>query len=267
MEQNEKTEESRQGNGPLWPIFLVFELFFKLGFILLFAGLMAFFVGILSYVVVSKRIHGEMVTVPLIVSENVNDALQELGTNGLYLQHLRTEYGAESPAGIIINQNPAPMTQVKKGTPVRVTLSGGPVNVGVPDLRGMDHREARSRLERTDLKSGRISSIESDSAPVGTVITTEPAPGASVALGAQINLLVSMGPSSAEISMPRITGKTIDEARDLLAPLELEIRELHPMVRTDIPENTIFEQYPPAGMRVQPGTLIKITVSQKNAVQ
>ncbi len=263
MEEQNKEEEQRQGNGPLWPIFLVFELFFRLGFILLFAAIMAIFAGMISYVIVAKRIKGDMVTVPLIVSENVTDALLELGKQGLYLQHLRTEYGAESPAGIIINQNPAPQTEVKKGTPVRVTLSGGPVNVGVPDLRGMDHREARSRLERADLKSGRISSIESDSSPVGTVITTEPPPGASVALGAQVNLLVSMGPSSSEISMPRITGRTIDEARDLLAPLDLEIREFHPALRPEVPENTIIEQYPPAGMRIEPGASIRITVSQR----
>jgi len=92
-------------------------------------------------------------------------------------------------------------------------------------------------------------------------VTTDPPPLTEVRRGSPVNLLVSSGPPRFEISMPRLTGKTKEEAEELLRPLGLEIAEVRQQVRPDMPVGTILEQTPEAGVRVDPLNSIVVTVA------
>ena len=256
-----RLQDSRSTAKPLWPVFFVLELFFKIGFIFVFAALLCVTVGLASYKLVSKRIQGDVVVVPQLVKEDVADALRELDKQGLYMALIRTEYGADSPVGVIIDQSPWPETKVKKGTPVRVTLSGGPSNVRVPSVKGMNEKQAVIRLEQQGLQAGLSSDVES-SEPLGTVIASEPAADKSVVRGTKVNLLVSLGPPQPEISMPPLKGLSVSQATDALKELGLEIGSINLSERSDMPEDVILDQDPPAGNHVGPGQSISVTASK-----
>ena len=217
--------------------------------------------GAISFKAVQKYVQGRTVTVPLIVNEEAADALVLIGQRGLYMELEGTEFSDEKPAGFILDQRPAPETRVKAGTPVRVKVSSGPTLVTTPDVRGLDYKEAEIRLEQADLKRGRRSNVETRAVPQWAIVTTDPPPLTEVRRGSPVNLLVSSGPPRFEISMPRLTGKTKEEAEELLRPLGLEIAEVRQQVRPDMPVGTILEQTPEAGVRVDPLNSIVVTVA------
>lgn len=264
---NENQQEQDSGASPLWPIFAVFGLVFKLGFLLAFALLLAGVVGMASYLFLTKKVQGEIVEVPTLVREDVTSALDELNEMGLSMELIHIEYGAQSPAGIIINQRPVPKTQVKKGSTVHVTLSGGPMNVVVPDLKNLVLNEAKVNLEKSDLKIGEITSIPDMKAPVGAVIASEPPSGASVVRFAPINLLVSIGQPPAETSMPSLIGQTPEAAETIFSSLGLKMRisEIQEAERRDRSPGVIIEQSPKPGTRVSPEAAVMVTVAKAPA--
>jgi serine/threonine-protein kinase len=101
--------------------------------------------------------------------------------------------------------------------PVQLTVSLGPV----PDVVGQTTAAATTTLQGAGLT---ISANEvdqySDTVPAGqvikTVITDDP-----VVKGSQVQLVVSRGP--APITLPDVTGKTIDQAQSTLEGLGLKV--------------------------------------------
>lgn len=267
MDLNRETDGGNRAVSPLWPVFAALELVSKLGFILVFTALLAGVVGYGSYLIINKKVRREESSVPVLVKEDVTSALQELKDLGLSLELDYVEYGAESPVGTIINQRPEPETTVKKGTPVRVTLSGGPVNVPIPDLKGLSMNDAKVRLEKADLKPGEITSVPDMQTGVGAVLATEPPAGTDVVRFAKVNLLVSIGPPPEELSMPRLTGRTTEQAQDLFSALglNLTITDVQMKQAPEMTPGVIIDQTPKAGTRVRPGAAVMVTVAQNQA--
>ena len=198
------------------------------------------------------------------VEEVLNQVRPYLQRDGGDVELIDVEEGARSPAGTIIDQRPAPKTEVKKGTSVRVVVSGGPVNVVVPDLRGLTRNEAKVRLEKANLRPGEIASIQDAKASVDLVLATEPPAGATAVRNATVNLLVSVGPPPAEISMPRLMGKTPEEAENQFAALGLDLRisEIQEQERPDFTPGVICDQTPKPGTRVHPEAAVMVTVAK-----
>ncbi len=88
----------------------------------------------------------------------------------------------------------------------------------VPAFAEMNEGEARNLV--VPFKWTIVVTAErSDEVPAGNVIRTEPASGESLEEGKTLTLVISQGPSLAEL--PDLNGKTLQEAVDLLTVLEL----------------------------------------------
>jgi serine/threonine-protein kinase len=88
----------------------------------------------------------------------------------------------------------------------------------VPAFAEMNEGEARNLV--VPFKWTVVVTAErSDEVPAGNVIRTEPASGESLEEGKTLTLVISQGPSLAEL--PDLNGKTLQEAVDLLTVLEL----------------------------------------------
>ncbi len=94
------------------------------------------------------------------------------------------------PRDTIITQDPPPGTTVTRGATIRLLESLGPLEdiVVVPDLRGREMVVALNLLKELQLVA-RLSFNESISQG-GTVIAQDPAPGAQVKVGGQVQLTI-----------------------------------------------------------------------------
>ncbi len=88
----------------------------------------------------------------------------------------------------------------------------------VPSFAQMNEGEARNLLVPLNWTIV-VTAERSDEVPAGNVIRTEPATGESLQEGKTITLVISQGPSLAEL--PDLVGKPVQEAIDTLTALEL----------------------------------------------
>jgi serine/threonine-protein kinase len=75
-------------------------------------------------------------------------AAQGAASSGGYSINPVTDTSSSQPAGTIIRQSPAPGTAVTQGEVVTVGVSGGPQQVPVPDITGMDIHQAEQELSQ-----------------------------------------------------------------------------------------------------------------------
>ena len=99
---------------------------------------------------------------------------------------------------IFIRTDPAAGSQVAAGSTVVVYISRPQVatTTKVPSLIGMSAEDARTLLVQNHLGLGSQSEQYSDQ-PVGTVISQNPAAGATAKLNGRVNIVVSAGPEPA----------------------------------------------------------------------
>ncbi len=100
--------------------------------------------------------------------------------------------------------------------PVTLTVSLGPV----PDVVGKSVDEATSTLDGVGLTVGDRTEQYSDDVPRGQVISAEPQDDPAVQ-GTAVDLVVSRGPTP--ITLPDVSGKTINEATSTLENLGLKV--------------------------------------------
>ena len=108
----------------------------------------------------------------------------------------------EVEEGRVIRCEPATGDQVGEGDAVTVVVSSGEEQVAVPRLRGQSEGDARATLERVELGVGNIDREPNATIPAGSVISTNPTEGTDVAVGTQVDLVVSTGPTPSPTPSP-----------------------------------------------------------------
>ncbi|MFD6098091.1 Stk1 family PASTA domain-containing Ser/Thr kinase [Nocardiopsis flavescens] len=124
------------------------------------------------------------IDVPAVSGQEAEDARRTLEDLGLTVSIVEAESDSVDE-GLVISQNPDTGTTLSAGSEVELTVSTGPPGVEIPDVVGMNFREAREELEEAgfDVKvdrilGGRIVSNQSHTgkAPEGTEITITATP-------------------------------------------------------------------------------------------
>ncbi len=95
--------------------------------------------------------------------------------------------------GRVIITNPPAGASQPKGSEVVLVVSSGSDGVTVPNLVGQTELAASNQLGRLELQTG-IERVFSPDQPEGVVVATRPEPGARVAIGDTVVLVVSQGP-------------------------------------------------------------------------
>jgi len=100
-----------------------------------------------------------------------------------------------------------------------IALSGGDAkptisNVNVPGVQNLDQAAAEKAITDAGLEVGDVSQAPSTTVALGSVISSDPAGGASVAKGSKVKLVVSAGPDT--IPVPNVVGLSEDRARGTL---------------------------------------------------
>ena len=140
----------------------------------------------------------QYVTVPDLTNYVQSDAEQQLkalGVSVLVTQAVDTSVAS----GAVIRTDPAAGTQVAAGSTVILYISRPQVSTTtkVPSLTGMSVDDARTLLVQNHLGLGSQSEEYSDQ-PAGTVLSQNPAAGATAKLNSRVNVVVSAGAAPAQ---------------------------------------------------------------------
>ncbi len=129
--------------------------------------------------------------------------------------------------------------------------------VTVPTVVGDPIQTAQVKLGQAGLKVDVVQEA-SDTAPKDEVISQDPGAGTEVAPDSTVRLTVSAGPEA--VTVPDLRGKSLDEARALLADLDLDVGKITKTNAPDVPEDEVISSDPAGGAQAAPGTKVNLEV-------
>jgi serine/threonine-protein kinase len=195
------------------------------------------------------------VAVPAVVGKEEQVATRLLTEAGFQVE-TEKRADADMAEGRVIESDPAEGDDAEEGSTVTLTLSTGPEQVQITDLRGLDYDTAKQRLEDLGLKVEK--STVDDDAGEDLVINTDPAAGESVEVGSTVTVIVSRG----QTTVPNVVNQKQDAAQKTLEDAGLKVSvEEDPAATQE--KGVVSDQSLSSGQRVPRGTAITITVSTR----
>ncbi|PWJ55746.1 serine/threonine protein kinase [Quadrisphaera granulorum] len=194
-----------------------------------------------------------MVTVPTVVGQNEETARGLLRAQGLSVSGV-TSKADPKPSGIVIDSTPQGGSQVKAKSSVALVVSSGPAAVQVPEVAGQTQEQAAASLRREGLTLGDIATQDIAQLRAGTVISTDPPVGSSVAPQTAVNLTVASG----KVAVTNVVTKSQEDAVAALTELGL-VPSLSP-APSDQPLGTVLSQTPERGV-VAIGSVVQLVIS------
>ena len=224
-------------------------------------GIIAFLL-IMDNLVLPWYVSSAEVKVPKVIGLNEDEAVKILRDADLYPMVSDTTYDENFPKGSVIVQKPMAGDVVKNGRRVYVFISGGEPYVNVPILKGRSLKEAKLSLGRVGLKLGLVSELASEN-PKNVIFDQQYAAGTSLRKGESVGITVSIGSfSEGDITVADLIGKSLAEAEKLLADSSLKVGKVNYQNSFSLLPNTILDQYPSKGNKVNKGTVVDLFVTK-----
>ncbi len=224
------------------------------------AGLAATFLvgyGFAAIVIFPAPIFASSQKIPRVLGLSLAEAQRLLDETDLVVNDTDAVNHPAAPRGVVVWQDPPPGVAVPKGTGVTLSVSLGPQRVPVPDVTEYEQGLAQRLIVAAGL---RVARIDTSQAPVprGVVVNTRPPAGTTLLPGTGVILFVSVGAPT--ISVPDLTGMTLDEAREALEESGLVLGSTRTRRTTTRPPGSIIEQNPAAGTLSAPGAAVNVTL-------
>jgi beta-lactam-binding protein with PASTA domain/tRNA A-37 threonylcarbamoyl transferase component Bud32 len=139
-------------------------------------------------------------------------------------------------------------------------MAYGPLSTTTtPGLLTLTRSAAAAKAHQSGLSVKVEGHAYSETAPVGTVVQTDPQPGQSVDKGGTVGLILSKGPE--RHAVPSVTGLTEEKARGLLHDNHLAIATPVRKNSLTVPKNTVISVDPPTGTSLKRNAPVTLTVS------
>lgn len=208
---------------------------------------------------------GEIV-VPDLKNRTPEEATAILEEVGLKLSKGDDAYSTSIEEGKIVSQEPAAKSTAKLGETVVIHVSKGKeiVSTTVPNLIGNTYTsrdEMDSYLAGFGLKLGEVYEVES-AMTVGTVVEQYPVGGETAEKDSYVNIGIAKEPEVKTVSVPSLTGMTINEATSMCEERGLSVilgDLVDDPTGTGIPGTIISQDLNP-GDEVEEGTVITVYV-------
>lgn len=221
--------------------------------------------------------HGVSKTVPSVVGKNINDVVKLLDDGGFETVIQDSVFYDSLPRGVVIKQVPEADQVVKVNRTVYVVINRfiAP-DVAVPNIIGYTFRNAVLSLNGQQLKVGDTTYVP-DFAK-GTIkemlFNGNPIkPGDKVKLGSKIDLVIAGGTGNEDMSVPKLVGLTLAEARMQIEQLGLVLGTVIPFGSvTDMDNAYVARQSPMPRtvdgirIRIRPGQMIDLWVQTEPVV-
>lgn len=133
-------------------------------------------------------------------------------------------------------------------------------SVYVPNVVGKQEKIAEEILLKNNLKVD-INQVSNSDIPIGEVISTIPEAGTEVKEHRSIRLVVSKG---ADVSMPDLSGMSLEKAKDTLAALNISISSITTQEDYSLPDGAVIGQEPKPNDKVDNTDKIMLIVNKRS---
>ncbi|MGW4497571.1 Stk1 family PASTA domain-containing Ser/Thr kinase [Micromonospora sp. NPDC004336] len=203
---------------------------------------------------------GRYTVAPQLVTMSKADAESQAARAGFVLTYAEPRYDEKVPKDAVLAQDPVSATRIVKGGTITLTLSLGPERFPVPDVVGKEFELAETDLLDAKLVVAKGTARYDDNLPAGVVVDTDPKVGTEVKPGDKVTVVLSKG--KAPISVPSLIGKSLAEARTILAQLGLVLVEPPTYKDSDKPRDEVLGQSPSDGSGVERGAKVRLELSK-----
>ncbi len=228
--------------------------------LIIFTGLILL-VLLLDNLILPWYVNSPEKVVPSVVGKFESEAIEILENAGFQPIVSDTPFDEKFPKGAVILQKPSAGKEVKEGRRVYIFISGGEPVINVPRLIGRSVRDAKLTLERLGLKLGTVNDLPSNQ-PKDMIFDQQYAEGTPLKRGQTVNVSVSLGDGLGEIEVPDLIGKSLSDAQRILAELELRVGKINYQHSFSLLPNTILDQYPSKGNRLNSGDRVDLFVTK-----
>ena len=207
---------------------------------------------------------GSLVAVPAVEGMSF-DSAQSLLADSALVARRSDVHSLEVPAGEAIGTKPGTGTFLDRDTTVTVEISAGPATADLPKLQDRTSAEVETLLKDNSIQVSTtkkyFTSFAADRivrvyvTQAGSAEPVECTDGCSVLQGSTAELRVSLGP------LPDVTGKTGDEATDILEKAGMKVEEDREYSSSVADDLVIRVEDRPGGGSWQQGETLTIVVS------
>ena len=204
----------------------------------------------------------ERIELPNFVGRSYESVVNDSSYTQLYAFTVTYSIDPTVPEGEIISQDPEAgrsLMIVPEKIAVTLTVSTGVREAVVPDVLNSSLQEAVVELQNSGFKY-ETNYVTSDVVTEGYVISTDPAPGSSLAEGSTVFLTISSGPTIHTVTMPNLVGHTESEAISILQSNNLTYADTT-YIESEQEEGTVIRQSIDAYEDVSEHTRIYLWVS------
>ena len=180
------------------------------GFLGLLAFILLLFVFLWNYWLKDIFAPTVRIALPDFTGYNYFEIIRDAGISGTYNFDVDYIISDSYAYGTIISQNPKPgrsMMLNPTGVNVEISVSTGATMIAVPDVTGLDYREASLRLTNAGLNVEMENEL-SDTVERDKVISTSPIAGEKISNGSTVYIQVSSGQQITYVEMPQLVGAT-----------------------------------------------------------
>ena len=196
-------------------------------------------------------------TVEAYVGREIAEAQRAITRVGLRAEVVEINHPSIE-SGVVVMQAPQEDTTLRKGDVVVLTVSKGPASQTVPKLIGMSRQDAQTTLKAYGMTMAVVEYVVSATYDAGRIVDQHPEPGAICESGEIVQVTISGGVAY----VPRVTGRRLSEAKDLIAASGLTLNPTITYVETAEPSlhGLVTSQSIAADSQVIRGTNISLTV-------
>ena len=210
--------------------------------------------------VISAPPPAALVAVPDLSGMSLEQATAQLRESRLTLGTVNSVESTDDNKDKVVNQRPSSQTQVPQDSAVNLEIGKGVSLVSVPNVVSYTPQEAQKALNEANLQYQEVPQPSAD-ADKGKALAQDPAPQTQVVPGSTVKVTVGTGLETVQIP-DGLVGKTLDEATAILATAKLAA--VSQEADGTEPANQVTAMDPAAGVRVQEGTPVTLTVSNNS---
>ena len=190
----------------------------------------------------------------------------EVARNILSNQNLRVSeseiFSEKVPAGSVVSQYPEAGSVVKEQRMIVLVISKGGEVAVVPDLQGLNRRDAELKIRNAGLIVGRVDEQFNANAPADTIISQQPRPPVQVNKNTAVDLVISKGAAPRKFPVPDFRGSPLNTIGTQLESLKLKQGKVTEEASNKYPPGTIIGQTPLPATEIVEGASVDLTVAK-----
>lgn len=220
------------------------------------------FVLLFTYAFMPWYVNANEVIVPRVQGLSLENAIDRLDAANLNYFIGDTSYDRNYPIGSIVAQRPLAGRTVKGGRSIYLVVSGGAPQTVVPNVTGKLLSNARFEMEKVGLFIGKVTVDSANENAINTVVSQSSGSGSKIARGSKVDLVIALGKSKGSVEIPSVIGLSLTDASRKIEEVGLSVRRISFRPATNILPNTVLDQIPSSGTKLNPGDGVDLFISQ-----